>query len=151
MLFAAGTTSQVAAEQEYSRIEEIQVTATRRPTNADLVSAAVTSIADDNFVPLLTDRFSFKPGVYLQQTTPGQGQAIVRGLRGSAVLHLFDGTRVNNAIFRSAPTQYFALIDNAFVERAEIQRGAASVLHGSDAMGGVVNAIGPARARLRSG
>ncbi len=122
-------------------IDEIKVTATRRPTNSDLVSAAVTSLREDSFVPLVTDRFSFKPGVYLQQTTPGQGQPIVRGQRGSAVLHLIDGTRVNNAIYRSGPTQYFALIDNAFLEQAEVQRGAASVLHGSDAMGGVVNVI----------
>ena len=133
--------SNVYPNSSDQEIDEIQVTATRRPLNSDLVSAAVTSLRDNGFVPLVTDRFSFKPGVYLQQTTPGQGQPIVRGQRGSAVLHLLDGTRVNNAIFRGGPTQYFALIDNAFLERAEVQRGAASVLHGSDAMGGVVNAI----------
>ena len=29
-----------------------------------------------------------QPGVFLQQTTPGQGAAIIRGLKGSEVLHL---------------------------------------------------------------
>ena len=38
-------------------------------------------------------------GVFLQQTTPGQGAAIVRGLKGSSILHLVDGMRLNNAIF----------------------------------------------------
>ena len=50
------------------------------------------------------------PGVFLQQTTPGQGAAIIRGLKGSEVLHLVDGFRLNNAIFRNAPTQYLALV-----------------------------------------
>ena len=68
-------------------------------------------------------------GVYLQQTTPGQGAAIIRGLKGSSILHLVDGIRVNNAIFRSAPTQYFALVPTSAVERIEVLRGTPASLY----------------------
>ena len=87
---------------------------------------------------LLTDALALKPGVFVQQTTPGQGAPIVRGLKGSEVLHLVDGMRLNNAIFRNAPTQYFSLISPGTLERIEVVRGASTSLYGSDAVGGVV-------------
>jgi outer membrane receptor protein involved in Fe transport len=56
-------------------------------------------------------------------------------------LHLVDGMRLNNAIFRNAPTQYLALVAPGTLERIEIVRGASASLYGSDAVGGVVQAI----------
>lgn len=82
-------------------------------------------------------------GVYFQQTGPGQGMAIVRGLKGSSVLHLVDGFRLNNAFFRSAPSQYIALLDPWNIEQIEIVRGPNSTLYGSDAMGGVIQVRTP--------
>jgi outer membrane receptor protein involved in Fe transport len=90
---------------------------------------------------LLTDALAANPGVFLQQTTPGQGAAIVRGQRGSSVLHLVDGMRLNNAIFRSAPSQYLALVPATAVERLEILRGTPASLYGSDAVGGAVQVV----------
>jgi len=124
-------------------IEEIQVTATRRPASSDSVTAAV-SLIDAGEIrgqKLATDALAGQPGVFLQQTTPGQGAAIVRGLKGSEVLHLVDGLRMNNAIFRNAPTQYLALVSPASIERMEILRGSAASLYGSDAVGGVVQVV----------
>ena len=98
------------------------MTATRRPVQASDVSSAVTLISSDEIraLKLTTDALAAQPGVFLQQTTPGQGAAIVRGLKGSEVLHLVDGFRLNNAIFRNAPTQYLALISPGTVERIEV-------------------------------
>ena len=124
-------------------LEEIQVTATRRPAAAAEVSAAL-SLIDREVLrgqKLTTDALAAQPGVFLQQTTPGQGAAIVRGLKGSEVLHMVDGMRMNNAIFRNAPTQYLALVSPASVERIEVLRGSPSSLYGSDAVGGVVQVI----------
>ena len=86
-------------------------------------------------------------GVYLQQTTPGQGAAIIRGLKGSQVLHLIDGMRLNNAFFRNAPNQYLGLVDAYNTERTEVVRGAAPSLYGADAMGGVLQVLSPEQAR----
>ncbi|MDX1405331.1 MAG: TonB-dependent receptor, partial [Woeseiaceae bacterium] len=121
-------------------IEEIQVTATRRPAQASDVSAALAIIDNEKIRQgkLTTDALLMQPGIFLQQTTPGQGAAIVRGLKGSEVLHLVDGFRLNNAIFRNAPTQYFALVAPGSAERVEVLRGAPASLYGSDAVAGVV-------------
>ena len=126
-----------------NRIEEIQVTATRRAAAAEDISVPVDIITSEEIVGgnLLTDALALKPGVFVQQTTPGQGAPIVRGLKGSEVLHLVDGMRLNNAIFRNAPTQYFSLISPGTLERIEVVRGASTSLYGSDAVGGVVQAI----------
>jgi len=124
-------------------IDEIQVTATRRNASVSEVSSALTLVEADavNVEKLLTDALSSGVGVYLQQTTPGQGAVIIRGVKGSAILHLVDGLRLNNAIFRSAPTQYFALVPPGAVERIEVIRGSPTSLYGSDAVGGVVQVV----------
>jgi outer membrane receptor protein involved in Fe transport len=129
--------------QETAVIEEIQVTATRRPTEIRDVSAALTVITAEEIsrTKLATDSLAAKPGVFLQQTTPGQGAAIIRGLKGSEVLHLVDGMRLNNAIFRNAPTQYLSLVAPGTLDRIEVVRGAPASLYGSDAVGGVVQVL----------
>lgn len=124
-------------------IDEVLVTATRRSVSAAEISSAL-SLVDDDLVrthKLVTDALDSNVGVFLQQTTPGQGAAIIRGLKGSSILHLVDGIRLNNAIFRSAPTQYFALVPSSAVERIEVLRGTPASLYGSDAVGGVVQLV----------
>jgi len=124
-------------------IDEILVTATRRTADKAELSPGITLIGGESVrdLKLVTDSLDMRAGVFLQQTTPGQGAAIIRGLKGSAVLHLVDGLRLNNAIFRSAPTQYFALVPTSAVERIEVLRGTPASLYGSDAVGGVVQLV----------
>lgn len=133
----------LAQEAAEETIDEIQVTATRRPLAKREVSAALTliSVKEIRGAKIITDALAAQPGVFLQQTTPGQGAAIIRGLKGSEVLHLVDGMRLNNAIFRNAPTQYLALVAPGTVERIEVVRGAPASLYGSDAVGGVVQVL----------
>jgi len=131
------------ARAEQGRLDEILVTATRRTVSVAEVSSGLTLVngAAVREHKLVTDAFDVEVGVYLQQTTPGQGAAIIRGLKGSSILHLVDGLRLNNAIFRSAPTQYFTLVPTGAVERIEVLRGTPASLYGSDAVGGVVNLV----------
>ena len=142
---AAGTlaaTSPIANAQQDS-IDEVVVTATRRAVVRDDLAEAVTIVTDSVIASeqLITEALAHQPGVFLQETTPGQGAAIVRGVRGSAVLHLVDGMRLNNAIFRSAPTQYLALVPASAVERIEVLRGTPASLYGTDAIGGAVQLV----------
>jgi outer membrane receptor for ferrienterochelin and colicin len=129
--------------QDPEAIDEIQVTATRRPASAEDISAALTLVPNETIQgnKLTTDALMMEPGIFLQQTTPGQGAAIIRGLKGSEVLHLVDGFRLNNAIFRNAPTQYLALVAPGGVDRIEVVRGAPASLYGSDAGGGVIQVL----------
>jgi outer membrane receptor protein involved in Fe transport len=136
-------TSPGLASAVHDPIDEIFVTATRRPTSTSQISSA-SSLVDGQTVQkqqLTTDALRSLVGVFVQQTTPGQGAAIIRGLRGSSILHLVDGMRLNNAIFRSAPTQYLALVPTSAVDRIEVIRGIPAALYGSEAVGGVVQVV----------
>ena len=139
---SAETVSSVGRDA-ISPIDEVMVTVKRRATSMHDVSAAVSLVSQEQLLQqkLTTDVLLEKTGVFLQQTTPGQGAAIVRGVKGSAVLHLVDGIRLNNAIFRSAPTQYLALVPSSGLQRVEVIRGTQTSLYGSDAIGGVVQLV----------
>jgi len=124
-------------------IDEVLVTATRREVGRGEVSAGLTVVDRGDVMrrKLVTDALASNVGVFLQQTTPGQGAAIIRGLKGSSILHLVDGMRLNNAIFRSAPTQYLSLVPVTAIERIEVLRGTPTSLYGNDAVGGVLQLV----------
>ncbi len=125
----------------------MQVTATRILKRDFDIAAAVTGIDEETilkFAPdVIAEMVRGQPGTFFQQTTPGQGVPIIRGLKGSQILHMVDGMRLNNALFRSAPNQYLGLVDSFAAQRMEIVRGAQGTLYGADAMGGVVNILTP--------
>jgi hemoglobin/transferrin/lactoferrin receptor protein len=127
--------------EEPQLLGEVQVTATRATATSHEVSQGVTIVSREELAThtarTVADHLRGEPGTYVQQTTPGQGIPIIRGLKGSEVLHLVDGFRLNNAIFRNAPNQYIALVDAWNLERIEVVRGPSAALYGGDAMGGV--------------
>jgi outer membrane receptor protein involved in Fe transport len=139
----AATVAPLIVAADDNEIEEVLVTATRRVISSEDVSSGLTLVTRDQIQDqkLVTDSLASNVGVFLQQTTPGQGAAIIRGLKGSSILHLVDGMRLNNAIFRSAPTQYSSLVPISAVERVEVLRGTPTSLYGNDAVGGVVQLV----------
>jgi outer membrane receptor protein involved in Fe transport len=126
-------------------IENVVVIASRKPQTVENLSMAVSVVTKaeilEKNITLLPDLLRDEAGVYIQQTTPGQGIPIIRGLKGSENVHLIDGMRLNTAFFRNSPNQYLALVDPFMTEQIEIIRGPASVLYGGDALGGVLNVI----------
>ena len=81
------------------------------------------------------------PGVMIQETAHGHGSPYIRGFTSHRTLLLIDGVRLNNSVFRPGPNQYWNTVDPFSLERLEIVKGPSSVLYGSDAIGGTVNAI----------
>lgn len=81
------------------------------------------------------------PGVMLQKTAHGQISPYIRGFTGFRTLLLVDGIRVNNSVFREGPNQYWNTVDPLSLDRVEVVKGPSSVLYGSDAIGGTVNAL----------
>ena len=132
---------------ETDTLEHVQVTATRTNKRDIDIAAAVTAIDEKAILELAPDVIAEmlrgQPGAFFQQTTPGQGIPVIRGLKGSQVLHLVDGMRLNNAFFRNAPNQYLGLVDSYAAERMEVVRGSQGTLYGADAMGGVLNILTP--------
>jgi outer membrane receptor protein involved in Fe transport len=132
-----------ALSSDEALLDEIVIVAGRRAVDTKDVAAAVSSVGRDAVTQqkIVTDALQSLVGVVVQQTTPGQGAAIIRGLKGSAILHLVDGMRLSNAMFRTAPTPWFALVPASSVERIEVLRGTPASLYGSEAVGGVVDSV----------
>jgi len=78
------------------------------------------------------------PGVIVQETAPGHGSPYIRGFTSFRNLFLIDGIRLNNSVFRPGPNQYWNTVDPYTIESMEVVKGPASVLWGSDAIGGLV-------------
>jgi len=148
-LFQLGAPRRIGAQDHTGivTLPELTITATREEQANFEVPRAVTIIRQNEIARqtpgVLPDLLRGAAGVFVQETTPGQGTPIIRGLTGSSVLMLVDGMRLNTAFFRPAPNQYFALVDAHNVDRLEVVRGAGSALYGSDAMGGIVHIITP--------
>lgn len=93
----------------------------------------------------LGDMVQNVPGVDVTATKTGDTAISMRGLGSDYVLILIDGKRQNvNSGFHSNGFNGFmsAMMPPAsMIERIEVLRGPASVVWGSDAMGGVINII----------
>lgn len=96
---------------------------------------------DESGMAKTPDILSGVEGILVQKTNAGGGSPFLRGLTGKQVLILVDGIRLNNSYYRFGPHQYLNTIDANIIERIEVVRGPASVLYGSDALGGVINVI----------
>jgi vitamin B12 transporter len=146
----AGLVAQAASAQTTSRpshaVPETVVTATRIETPIDKLGGSVTVITRedierrqyDNVVDVLRD----VPGMSVQQTG-GAGRVtsvFTRGGNSNHTLVLIDGVRVNDM---SDPSNVFNFgnLTTAGIDRIEILRGPMSTVHGSDAIGGVVNIV----------
>jgi hemoglobin/transferrin/lactoferrin receptor protein len=80
-------------------------------------------------------------GAFVQKSQMGGGSPIIRGFEANKLLIVVDGVRLNNAIYRNGHLQNVITIDNAVLDRTEIVQGPASVIYGSDALGGVIHFI----------
>ncbi len=87
------------------------------------------------------DSLKSVPSVMVQKTSYGQGSPYFRGFTGYRTLCMIDGIRLNNSAFRSGPNQYWNTVDALSIGSYELVMGPGSVLYGSDAVGGVMNAL----------
>lgn len=78
-------------------------------------------------------------GVAKRSFGPGTARPVIRSFDGDRVLVLQDGGRVGGLGFQSG--DHAEPVDVLTVERVEIVKGPATLLYGSNAIGGVVNTI----------
>jgi iron complex outermembrane receptor protein len=135
-------------------LDEVVITGTTTKVNRANVPLAVSvvnniqiaSSSESNLLPILNGRV---PGLFVTErgvmgfgvAANAAGQISIRGIGGSPttrVLMLIDGHPQYMGIFgHPLPDAYVA----SDVERVEVIRGPASILYGSNAMGGVINII----------
>jgi hemoglobin/transferrin/lactoferrin receptor protein len=123
----------------------IVVTATRSPKEVFLTPAPV-NVFDRSDIRArapntLTDLFRGQAGLDVSGVGLNQVRPVIRGQLGQRILLLADGQRLNNSRRQQDFGEIPGLLDVSTIERVEVVRGPASVLYGSDAIGGVINVI----------
>lgn len=78
-------------------------------------------------------------GISKRSFGPGTARPVIRGFDGDRVLILQDGNRIGGLGFESG--DHAEPVDVLNVERIEVVKGPATLLYGSNAIGGVVNAV----------
>jgi iron complex outermembrane receptor protein len=154
ILVAHTLKAQYSLTTDTIKIDEVIVTGTPVKVNKNNVPMAVSVInraqieeSDESAIlPILNGRI---PGLFVTErgvtgfgvARGSAGQISIRGIGGNpttGVLMLIDGHPQFMGIFgHPLPDSYVA----SDVERVEVIRGPASVLYGSNAMGGVINII----------
>ena len=89
----------------------------------------------------LPESLSGLNSVMVQKTALGQSSPYIRGFTGYHNVLLVDGIRINHSAMRSGPNQYWSTVEMLGADRLEIVRGPNGIIHGADAIGGVVNII----------
>ncbi len=78
------------------------------------------------------------PGLRSISMTTGIGKPVIRGLHSQRVVTMADGHRVDG---QQWGLDHAPGVETAAADRIEVIKGPASVLYGSEAMGGVINII----------
>lgn len=86
----------------------------------------------------IVDALSRQPGVSQISTGPAISKPVIRGLSYNRVVVMNDGQRQEGQQWGD---EHGVEIDELSVQRAEILKGAASLVYGSDAIGGVLHLI----------
>lgn len=140
LLFASITP---AIAQDF--LSPVFVTASRLE-QAESAATYSTSYIGENFIQenmrrTLPDVLQYTPGVLVQKTANGHGSPFIRGFTGRQNLLMVDGVRLNNSTWRSGPVQYWNTVDSFSIDHMELVKSQGSVLYGSDAVGGTLNAF----------
>jgi outer membrane receptor protein involved in Fe transport len=126
-------------------LKQVTVTATRTARDVFDAPAAVSVIDSaalhDKLPNTAVDAFRELPGLDVTGVGTNQARPTVRGLGGQRILLLEDGLRLNNSRRQQDFGELPAIAGITGVDRVEVVRGPASVLYGTDAIGGVVNVI----------
>ena len=126
--------------------EEVTVTAT--PGGGTTTFEAFNAITTlDSFelstgiAGTLGDALENQPGVAKRSFGPGSSRPIIRGFDGDRVLMMEDGIGTGDLASQSG--DHGVTTDPNGLERIEVVRGPATLLYGSNAVGGVINAVTP--------
>jgi iron complex outermembrane recepter protein len=147
LLFGQSVAAQQTTSQQSSGLEEIIVTATKRPEAVRDISGSVTALTGDQLETLgaqsFADYLTTVPGVVFNALTPGLSPVVIRGVSTTTG---FDQGQATTGYFindvpLTDPTFILAIPDiDAFdVNAVTVLRGPQGTLFGSASLGGAIN------------
>lgn len=136
-----GATLDLVVELDLHFAEIISVSPTSR---AQFESYQPTSVLagqelQKQLEPTIGATLQSEPGVAMRALGPGPARPVIRGLDGDRVAVLQDGQRVGDLSSQSA--DHGVTVNPSSAQRIEVVRGPATLLYGSNAIGGLVNVI----------
>ncbi len=141
---AQGPTSAIT-DSGATPLTSVTITATRSPRQVILTPNPVIVVDSTRIRGSLAngsaELLREYPGVDITGSGANQGRPIIRGQRGQRILLLEDGVRLNNTRRQQDFGELPGLVGLDGLDRIEVVRGPASVLYGTDAIGGVINLI----------
>lgn len=130
------------ADSSARALPTLQVTASAVATDARRVAQPTAQLAGAALRrsqgASLGETLEQVPGVRSLSMTTGIGKPVIRGLTNNRVVTLANGQRTETQQWGH---DHSPNVESADAERLEIVKGPASVLYGSDALGGVVNVV----------
>jgi hemoglobin/transferrin/lactoferrin receptor protein len=132
----------VILERKTISLEEFTVSAHKWEQKTDELPLRIQSVHRDalSYQPGTTADLLGNTGeIFIQKSQQGGGSPMFRGFAANSILLVYNGTRVNNAIFRSGNLQNIILFDPKAMESTEVVFGPGSTIYGSDALGGVID------------
>lgn len=134
-----------SARTRMTSLGQVTITATRTAKDVFDAPSAVSVIDSATIQRRLpntpVDLFRDLPGLDVTGVGTNQTRPTIRGLGGQRILVLEDGIRLNNSRRQQDFGELPAIAGISGIDRVEVVRGPASVLYGTDAIGGVVNII----------
>ena len=135
---------QVLMHSARVQLSPVQVTATLGATAA-AASPQPTAVVEGPELRVangsaLGETLELVPGIRSLSMTSGIGKPVIRGMTHYRVVTLDDGQRTETQAWGH---DHSPNVETAAAERVEVIKGPASVLYGSDALGGVVNVVAP--------
>lgn len=131
-----------ALEPSVIEVHEVVVTGTMSGANSHTNSTSVTTVGKNELTGRpstnIIDAISHVPGVSQITTGAAVSKPVIRGLGANRVITLSNGVKQEGQQWGD---EHGIEIDQYSAERVEVLQGAASLLYGSDALGGVINII----------
>jgi iron complex outermembrane recepter protein len=125
------------------KLEAVVTTGTVGPKSAAEVLSPTSVMSDAELDRRLQNTIAAtlatQPGVTSTSIGPATARPVIRGLTGNRVVMLEDGARSGD--LSSTSGDHAVAVDPVTVKQIEVVRGPMSLLYGSSALGGVINAI----------
>jgi len=141
---AADVTVDVTLKPSVIELPAVQVSASAEATSALNSPQPIATVSEEDLTKVrptsLGEALADVAGVRNNSSGAAAGKPVIRGLTNNRVLVLDNGQRLEHNQWGD---DHFSSVEPAASSRIEIIRGPASVLYGSDALGGVINIIEP--------
>jgi iron complex outermembrane receptor protein len=138
----SGAVLHIALKPSVVELEALQVTASPNATTLLNSPQPVSAMSGQELkqaqAASLGETIQSLPGVRSLSTGTGIGKPVIRGLTSNRVLVVADGQRLETQQWGD---EHSPNVETEDAERIEVIRGPASVLYGSDALGGVINVV----------